>query len=99
MLGAAMAAASRIAESVEAVFIRSSMGERAGGQTPSHDDLPHAHLLRHRCEWALKESLDHVSLRARILFAEVDERLEIICLKQDEADEVGARRLLRAETA
>src|SRR5687767_5899607 len=47
---------------------------------------------------ALEESLNSVTGRQRILLAEIDERLDVVVLEQDEADDVRARRLLRAES-
>src|SRR5436190_21033960 len=51
------------------------------------------------CHGSCQKRLDRVALRGRILFADLDQPLQIVRLEKDEADDVRTGRLPGAESA
>src|SRR5881394_1178023 len=66
---------------------------RRGRATRERDDRVRSRpCLSSGAGLAGEKRLDRVPLRLRILLTEVDQRLEIVGLEEDEADDVGAGR-------
>src|SRR5690242_1244153 len=55
--------------------------------------------FHHLDDRALEKPPDRIAGGQRVLLTEIDQRLEIVILEEDEADDVRARRLLGAESA